>query len=372
LVALALWGSVCVCADLASGGTRQVSRLPAAARPPRMGAIIMPRWSPDGSKVAFVYDVGGDPEVYIVNADGTKLKDVSKHTGEDTNPVWSPDGKTLLFTSFRKGIYNICRTSSEGGKAECVVAKGDDLWPAWSPDGKTIAFCNYETGNPYVYFMTPDGKDRKRFFDKPACHPAFSADGKRLALSSEGDLLVFTLKTGKRKNITEALIEGNAVDDTYPVWAPRGDRIAFIGQFEAFSAEIYTISASGKRVRRLTDNLYEDFLPSWHPKGKGVAYAGLVPGRLPEIFVAQPDSPEKTRLTKNSVLEMSPQFSPDGKKIIYVVRRKAQDELYIMNADGTDQKPFLKEKLPSVEQMRQLRKYGAMYNNGAAGTVNQK
>jgi TolB protein len=327
-----------------------------APKAPRYGAIQMPQWSPDGAKLAFMYDIGGNAEVYTVNSDGTKLKNVSKQLGEDINPVWSPDGKTLMFSSFRKGDFDLCKTGPEGGKVDCLANKGDDLWPAWSPDGKTVAFCNYEKGSPRIYFMDPNGGSKKLIYDKPACHPAFSADGKRLALSSDGDIYVITLKNGKKKNITEPLIEGNMVDDTYPVWAPKGDRMAFIGQFEAFSAEVYTISGSGKKVRRITDNLFEDFLPNWEPKGKSVLYAGFVQGRQPEIFISEPESPlGKKRLTNNRMVEMSPRFSPDGKKIAYVVRQRNQDELYIMNADGSDPKPFLKDKLPAVEAFRKQR-----------------
>jgi len=327
----------------------------AATRPPRYGSIRMPRWNPDGGKVAFVYDVGGNPEIFLVDSDGTKVKNVSRSPSEDTNPVWSPDGKTLLFTSFRKGKYEICRTDREGSKVVCGQSKGDDLWPSWSPDGKTIAFCNYEKGTPFVYFMDADGKNRKKYFDKPSCYPSFSKDGKRLAVASEGDIIVITLKNGKRKNVTEPLIEGNAVDDSFPVWAPKGDRLAFIGTFEANSAEIYTISGAGKKIRRLSDNLFEDFLPSWEPKGKGVLYSGFVSGRPPEIFVSEVEGPIRQRLTNNNVMEMSPQFSPDGQKILYIVRIRAEDELYIMNADGKDPRPFMKSKLPTVEQMRQTR-----------------
>jgi TolB protein len=140
------------------------------------------------------------------------------------------------------------------------------------------------------------------------------------------------------------------------VWAPRGDRLAFIGAFEAFSSELYTISADGKKVRRITDNLFEDFLPSWDPKGKGILYSSFVQGRSPELFISDPESPDKKRLTNNSIVEMSPRFSPDGKSILYIVRKRIEDELYIMNSDGSNPHPFLKDKLPTVEQMRQMRR----------------
>jgi TolB protein len=121
------------------------------------------------------------------------------------------------------------------------------------------------------------------------------------------------------------------VDDTMPVWAPKGDRIAFIGRYEAYESELYTISSTGKQVRRVTDNLYEDFLPQWQPDGKGVLFSGFVRGRPPEIFISDPMSPEKKQLTDNFDVEMGPAFSPDGKKLLFIRRNKGRDNLYIMD-----------------------------------------
>lgn len=324
--------------------------------PPRYGAISMPRWSPDGGKVAFVYTVGGSSEVYIVDASGKNLVNASAYSGVDTNPVWSPDGRTLIYSSNRGGQFDLCKVDRQGENQVCIDSKGDDLWPAWSPDSRTVAFCNYEKGYPLVYFISPDGKNRERFYKEQACYPAFSSDGKRLALSSKGDIHVFNLKNRKSKNITESLVDGDMVEDTIPVWAPKGNRLAFVGAFEAYSAEVYTIGADGKKVRRITDNLFEDFFPSWDPKGKGVVYSAYVSDRPPEIFVSDPESPEKKRLTFNHTVESSPRYSPDGASILYVSRRWAQDDLYIMGRDGADQRPFLKEALPSVGEMAALRK----------------
>jgi Tol biopolymer transport system component len=73
-----------------------------------------------------------------------------------------------------------------------------------------------------------------------------SKKGDKLAISADGDLYVLDLRNGKMNNLTVNLVDGVMVDDTLPVWAPRGDRIAFVGRYEAFSSELYTISSSGK------------------------------------------------------------------------------------------------------------------------------
>jgi len=318
-------------------------------KPPlRQGAIQTPVWSPDGTKVAFRYDYKADSYIYIVNGNGANLRRVAPGGDVNINPVWSPDSRWLLFSSKNAGQFDLCKADREGKKTTCYKNPGDDLWPAWRPDGGAIIFCNYKKGAPYIYSMTPDGKDKELFYKEEAIYPAFSSDGKRLAISSKGDLFIIEIKNGKAKDITKPLIEGNMVDDTMPFWAPRGNRLAFIGQFEAFSAELYTISGDGKKVRRISDNLYEDFAPSWEPKGKSLVFTSYVSGRMPEIFVSQPESPEKIRLTKNKTLETNPRFSPDGKSILYLVWKGSRDKLYLMDADGKNPREFLKEKLPQL------------------------
>jgi Tol biopolymer transport system component len=352
-IALALMAALMTQAAVHCAPAEGVEKRVAAARPGRLGSIDMPRWSPDGAKAAFVYSIGGGSDVYIVNADGTGLMNISRNPRRDTNPVWSPDGAWLLFTSNREGQFDICKADRDGGQVECWQNPGDDMWPTWSPDGATIAYCNYATSSPIVYLMDSGGNNREQFYDKRACYPAFSADGKMLALVSSGDLLVFELKNRKSKNVTKPLLEGWMVEDTMPVWAPRGNRIAFIGRFEGYSSELYTIGSDGSKVRRISETLYENFLPAWEPKGKGIIYSAYVSGRLPEIFVSDPESPVKKRLTNNYIIEMNPQYSPDGTKILFTARKGSNTDLYIMDAEGkTEPERFLKEGLPTVEQAR--------------------
>lgn len=326
----------------------------------RKGGVGQPTWSPNGEAVAFVYSIGGNSEIYVVKGDGTNPKNVSNNPGVDINPVWSYSGDSLLFSSHRDGQFDIYRVDVKDGRPgrtrRITRGKADELWAAWSPDGSTIAYCDYSAGYPQVYFSDAEGNNPELFYEEKACYPSFSADGKSLALSSMGDILVFKLKNRKSENITEGLIEGNMVEDTFPVWAPRGNRIAFAGMFEANSSELYTISAAGKKVRRITDDLFENFYPRWSPGGKGIVYAAYVSGREPEIFVSETEAPVKTRLTENHVIEMSPSYSPDGSSILYIRREGVEDALYVMNSDGSDQRPFMKDKLPTVADIWEKKK----------------
>lgn len=362
--------------------------IPAGSLPPtdkkdnQGGSFSNPVWSPSGDKIAFIYSQANNQEVYIVNADGSNPVNVSKSNKRDENPVWSPDGNYLAFVTARNGWSDICTVTKSGQNLKCLTEKEkkdgkkgwDDTYPVWSPDGSMIAYCSYryprgnaapeygETSSqsitPQIWFMNSDGsnprmflesipmkdKDKQERMHNDSCYPNFSANGRSLAFSSAGDLYVVDLRTGGIKNITEGLINGNMVDDTMPVWSPRGNRLAFIGRYEANESELYTISGAGKQVRRITDNLYEDFLPKWSPDGKSLIYSGFVRGRFPELFIADPMSPDKTQVTDNFDVEMDPSFSPDGKMIIYTRRIKGVDELYIKNVDKKNKTQPTKEQ----------------------------
>ena len=56
-----------------------------------------PRWSPDGTKIAFSRQRGFEDDIYVMNADGTHVVNLIKHQGENYNPDWSPDGKKIAF-----------------------------------------------------------------------------------------------------------------------------------------------------------------------------------------------------------------------------------------------------------------------------------
>jgi hypothetical protein len=100
-----------------------------------------PAWSPDGSRIAFASDRDGDWNIYVMNADGSAPKRVTRSPGVDRNPSWSPDGKRLAFESNRNGDFDIC-VVGRGGAGERVLVErsGNDLEPLWSPDGSRLAF----------------------------------------------------------------------------------------------------------------------------------------------------------------------------------------------------------------------------------------
>jgi WD40 repeat protein len=124
-------------------------------------------WSPDGSKIAFV---GPGPEgayqawdIYVMDADGSNVRNLTNSDTVDTDPNWSPDGSEMVFRSRRDAPDEIYVMSADGsGVRRLTNDMAVDQSPVWSPDGTLIAYTSAEGDGTRVYSVAPDGTDRER------------------------------------------------------------------------------------------------------------------------------------------------------------------------------------------------------------------
>jgi Tol biopolymer transport system component len=79
-----------------------------------------PVYSPDGMKLAFISTHDGDPEIFVMNADGTGLKKLTDNTNVDAAPSWSPDGGKIVFTSDRSGAFELYRMNADGSQQQII------------------------------------------------------------------------------------------------------------------------------------------------------------------------------------------------------------------------------------------------------------
>ncbi len=272
-------------------GTNTISLTPPDARNPRF-RFQLPTWSPDGSHIAFASDHGGNFDIYVVNADGSGLANLSDHSEIDFSPVWSPDGSRIAFISFRDrrlaGYYVMnadgshvrrIRQSPQPGETQPssevtpgIVFIPDTLFTDpfserppllgdWSPDARQLVLSLWD-GDQEVYSINADGSGSTNLTDDPAddLFPAWSPDGSRIAFASDRDdeIAMYVM------NADGSHLTWVARDAVLPTWSPDGSSIAFMSDRDD-NLEIYVVGADGSGLNRLTDDAATDALPAWSP-----------------------------------------------------------------------------------------------------------
>lgn len=121
-------------------------------------------WSPDRRQLAFVNwnpDQHTGRDIYVINVDGTDLRQLIDHPGHDRWPAWSPDGKQIAFHSDRnENSSGISLIDIEGNNVR-ELTDGGEIYPSWSPDGTQIAFSSFSNGKLRIGVMDTNGHHLK-------------------------------------------------------------------------------------------------------------------------------------------------------------------------------------------------------------------
>jgi TolB protein len=269
--------------------------------------------SPDGTRIAFVSDRDGNPEVYVMNADGSGVTRLTDNPGGDYAPAWSPDGTRIAFVSDREGNGGIYVMNADGsGVTRLTDNPGGDYAPAWSPDGMRIAFVSGRDGNVEIYVMNPDGSGQVNLSNNPGPDeaPAWSPDGRRIAFQRSREIYVMNADgSGVTRLNTIGGLHGAF---SYPTWSPDGTGIAYVfvgavcdfrGCYSAHSF-IRVMNADGSGITQLTYT-GKDYLPAWSPDGTRVAFESFGDGDY-EIYVMDANGSRVVRLTNDPASDRGP------------------------------------------------------------------
>jgi serine/threonine protein kinase/Tol biopolymer transport system component len=260
-------------------------------------------------QVVFASTRSGIPQLYLVNADGTDLKQLTIMERGACQPSWSPDGLQLVFISpclgradFFETIYNessLYTINADGsGLKQLTAAPGSDFEPAWSPDGTRIAFTSVRGGFRQIY-------------------------------SLDVETLDVTLLT----NTT------SAIESSQASWSPDGTKIAYMVR-RVGAYQIWSMNENGQEAIQLAHSGQElwDYLPNWSPDGRTVIFNQRRPGAF-RPWLMQIDyedlSLDPRRLNFVTPIE-DISFSPDGYWLAFEgMDSEGNREIYFMTVAGS-------------------------------------
>jgi TolB protein len=218
---------------------------------------VFPRWSPNGRSIAYTSYRRGAPNIFVSNIYEATMDEVTKGNFENWLPAWSPDGSRFCFASPRegKGYTNLYVVNRDGsGLRKLTEHPSINTSPTWSPSGTQIAFVSDRTGNPQIYVMSADGvgpaqriTTSESYADKPTWSSLPYNEIAYTARTGPGnDIKVIDMATRTVKQLTF----GEGTNES-PVFAPNGRHIAFTST-RSGKKQIFTITRDGRDVRQLT------------------------------------------------------------------------------------------------------------------------
>lgn len=248
-------------------------------RHPAMDAY--PAVSPDGTRVAFTSWRDGDAEIYVVNLDGSGLTKVTDNAAYDAEPTWSPDGSALMYVSGRSGSWRLWFTVLADGTTFGPYGKGgtvSNFSPDWGEDG--VVYVSDRDGDNELYFFVPEGTSTVKLTSSPQSDygPAWTPrlPGARFHVlafvrgePAGGDLFQLSMaelpEPGDPVPVPLRLTR-TAAWEFSPTW--RGDAmwLAFArgAPGDPSTAEIWAMDAEGHEIQ-LTSTVGGNYDPDWGP-----------------------------------------------------------------------------------------------------------
>ena len=238
-------------------------------------------------------------EVYVTDYDGANPRRITINRALNVFPNWSPDGRSIIYTSYRTGVPDILISNIYAGTMETPTRGAGQNWlPVFSPDGTRIAFTSNRDGNPEIYVMNRDGSDLRRLTNNPEI-------------------------------------------DSTPTWSPAGTQIAFASG-RSGTPQIYVVGVDGAGLRRISQESYAD-RPTWSPAPYNEIAFSARSGPGFDIKILNIGTGETRQITFGEGTNESPAWSPNGRHLAFMSTRAGRSQIFTVDRDGRNIRQITKD-----------------------------
>jgi TolB protein len=273
------------------------------------------------TKIAFSCDRTGKKEIYTMNFDGSEVRQITKIRSIALGAGWNIDGTKLAFSVFNRHDDNTRNIDlfeysfSNGNLRLLSNRKGLNSGASYHPNGKQLALTLSYAGNPEIYLLNLDSRKVSQLTRSPGfdVDPSFSPDGSKIAFVSSraGKPMVYTMSLANPSDVKRITFAGSY--NATPNWAPDSKKLVFAGWLEGHF-DLFTITADGSKIERLTKNEGNNEDPSFSPDGSMIAFSSNRANKEKAIYVMNVDGTNVKRLTFGlgncSGAKWSPYLSP--------------------------------------------------------------
>jgi TolB protein len=282
-------------------------------------------------------------DIYVADADGRNLIQLTDDKTISVSPSWAPDGKSVSYTQYdwvysggirKKGTVLKRHNLSTGRRNMLSSREGMNSGAAWKPDGSRIALTLSFTGRPELYLLdplapaNPEPLSRNIQWQKVGggfqatnvnllfeVEPSWSPDGKQMVISSARSkhpmIYVVEMASKIARQLTFA-----GIYNASPAWSPKGDKIVFAAQrLEEGNFDLYLIDPDGNNLNRLTvgdragRRKVNSENPSWAPTGRHIAFSANEGGTY-GVYVMTSDGLVVRKISPPNQQCMTPSWGP--------------------------------------------------------------